>query len=291
MNTNLAKTRRRKVLFAFTIVVVGATIPFSAIMKGFRELSRELNVELVEDVGCTSRENKLIYVHIPKTGGSTIEQSTLFSDARLPRSHYTIGQMMRNAKERDIAHFETAATIRHPCERFISAFRYSISEKNRPQSQRDKAMEQIGERNIDEYVEYLEKNNWKEKKVLILMRSTMTGWLIDGEHDSFGVDTILCQEQWNEGIERLLNKIGITKNVTSLYQHKNQVSHHETCADLQPETRAALERYYAMDYCLFGYNSLPDHDNEQCIGTEHNKTTMTLRYRECQIKTGNKRIY
>jgi len=280
MNTNLAKTRRRKVLFAFTIVVVGATIPFSAIMKGFRELSGEL----VEDVGCTSRENKLIYVHIPKTGGSTVERSTLFSDARRPASHYNIGNMMRNAKERDIAHFETAATIRHPCERFISGFRFSISEKNRPKRLRDKAKEQIGERNIDEYVEYLEKNNWQYEKVLGHMRTTMTRWLIDREHDSFGVDTILCQEQWNEGIERLLNKIG-TEGVTSLYQHKNQVSHHETCADLQPETRAALERYYAMDYCLFGYNSLPDHDNEQCIGTQHNKTTMMLRYRECQIKT------
>merc|ERR1712232_1442562 len=210
--------------------------------------------------------------------------------APLPKSHHTIGQMMRNAKERDIAHFETAATIRHPCERFISALRYSMSEKIY-YKQRDKAKEQMGERNIDEYVEYLEKNNWHYEKVIFHLVHTMAYWLIDREHDSFGVDTILCQEQWNEGIERLLNKIGITKNVTSLYQHKNQVSHHETCADLQPETRAALERYYAMDYCLFGYNSLPDHDSERCIGTEHNKTTMTLRYRECQIKTGNKRIY
>ena len=41
-----------------------------------------------KDVGQISRENKLIFVHVPKTGGSTIEQSKLFYDAK---RHHPIG--------------------------------------------------------------------------------------------------------------------------------------------------------------------------------------------------------
>ena len=44
--------------------------------------------EYKNDVGQISRTNRVIFVHVPKTGGSTIEQSTLFNDAS---KHHSVG--------------------------------------------------------------------------------------------------------------------------------------------------------------------------------------------------------
>lgn len=308
----MQSTKRRKCIIAFTATTIVATILLavnsylsstkssSMIRKlSLRDLdSLDYNYKIEKakhDLGCISRRNKLLYVHIPKTGGSTIEESELFDDARElaargirspVKSHFPIWRM----KQRGMLQFVTAATIRHPCERFISAFRYMTSPLANDSVQQS-SKDLVGERNIDEFVKYMDENNWKPEKGNLLPHFyPLTSWVIDS-NGSFGVDTILCQEQWNEGVERLLNKLNRTTTSdsdSSLYRHRLQNSGHGTCADLQPETRTLLERHYAMDYCLFGYESLPTGDNGstdgKCIGTQHNKETMTLRYRDCQEK-------
>merc|ERR1711862_690419 len=72
---------------------------------------------------------------------------------------------------------------------------------------------------------YMDENNWKPEKGNLLPHFfPLTTWVIDS-NGSFGVDTILCQEQWNEGIERLLNKLNRTTTSdsdSSLYKHRLQ---------------------------------------------------------------------
>ena len=50
--------------------------------------ARVKDAEYDKDVGQISRINKVIFVHVPKTGGSTIEQSKLFYDAK---KHHPVG--------------------------------------------------------------------------------------------------------------------------------------------------------------------------------------------------------
>ena len=77
--------------------------------------------------------------------------------------HHPIFSMKNNAKERGIDEFHTAATIRHPCSRFISAFRYLKSDIC---SDLDKKYrEQFGimpDTTLDEYVQYLEDSHWEK---------------------------------------------------------------------------------------------------------------------------------
>ena len=141
-----------------------------------------------KDVGQISRTYKLIFVHVPKTGGSTIEQSKLFYDAK---KHHPIGghtkaekllpdaldvsravllvlvqvssrtymratpthrglltccscvinymYRKRHASDEQFSRrnlapgFRSFSMVRHPCERFISAFTYTLTSAAEPE--------------------------------------------------------------------------------------------------------------------------------------------------------------
>lgn len=254
------------------------------------------------DIGCISRVNELIYVHVPKTGGTTIEKSSLFLDARQMNGmgirkrpvggHSPIGALKIHSKERG---FIAAAHIRHPCERFISAFRYLTSTKCNKGDKRY-ADKHIGDMTIDEFVMDSHNKGWRgfgdwphfEKQHLFLI-----------DENQFGVDQILCQEQWNEGIERLYHSVGLEEVPSYLLSNKKSTEesstkttnsghllkiHHESCADLKPFTRQSLERYYAMDYCLFEYGQIPSREDGQCIGTTNTKEDFQVKFEACKKK-------
>ena len=84
-------------------------------------------------------------------------------------------------------------------------------------------------------------------------------------------------------IESKCSKEEINKNVDMCHMLQNK---HERCADLDSKTRDAIERHYAMDYCLFDYESMPVVNSETCVGTINNKESMTLRFQECKLKLG-----
>ena len=264
-----------------------------------------------DDIGCTSRDNKLVYVHIPKTGGSTVETSELFyNNSRLHylgfrapvAGHHPIDLMMENSEDRGISNFVTATTIRHPCQRFISAFRYVTSSTKCNEGDQIKAHNKIGDRTLDEFVVYMEDQGWPrtmahfDKLYPFLMLHKVEPF----EVDTFGVDNVLCQAQWDEGVQRLESAIGATpKTIRTLRRKEDErflsemgklegghklANKHETCADLKPETREALERHYAMDYCLFEYESLPEDGEDVCVGTGKNKDWFTAKYQECEIE-------
>jgi hypothetical protein len=302
-----AKTKLRLLVLSLGLVALINAPSFDASRLSRMLLSEDLSEEereiVKDDIGCTSRDNKLVYVHIPKTGGSTVENSEIFySDNQLfhlgfrapVAGHHPIDLMMTNSEERGIANYVTATTIRHPCQRFISAFRYVTSTKSNGGDQIT-AHKVIGDRNINEFVEHMEKKGWP---FTMIHFSKLYPFLIHKADDTFGVDNVLCQAQWDEGVQRLESSIGATtESIRTLRREErflsvmgkledghNLANKHETCADLKPETREALERHYAMDYCLFEYESLPEDGEDVCVGTGKNKDWFTAKYQECKTK-------
>ena len=101
-----------------------------------------------------------------------------------------------------------------------------------------------------------------------------------------------------EGVQRLESAIGATSNrirtlrrmeeemalstMAHLKDDHKLANKHETCADLEPETRKALESHYAMDYCLFGFATLPKGGEDSCVGTGKDKNWFTVKYQECR---------
>ena len=206
------------------------------------------------DIGATSRKNSLIYVHVPKTGGSTIEHSSLFLDARryhTPWGHHSIEKMTKDADERGISNFVKAAHIRHPCDRFVSAFAYLKSDLCNP-GDKKWANEFIGKKSIDEFV--VETENNPDLLRTAHFRSQWV-WLFyrDG---TFGIDAVLCQETWDESLDMLSRQFNISVPRELYFEHK-LLNRHSMCGDLLPETRETIKRIYQMDYCIFGYDDSP----------------------------------
>ena len=315
-----ARNSKTKVfrLLALTLCLVVAFINAPSGADVSKRLSRMLlsssnlsedELEMMKhDFGCISRDHKLVYVHIPKTGGSTVESSEIFDTARLYSAeklrgaiggHHNIYDLMQNSEERGISDFNTATTIRHSCQRFISAFRYITGNKCNNGDKRQAALH-IGNRTLDEFVELMEEKGWYHT---VMHFDKMYTFLVDDE-ENFGVDEVLCAGHWEEGAHRLESLIGVTserflrslmrkqtedKRDLSAMQHlegsHKLANKHETCADLNPETRVALERHYAMDYCLFEYQSLPENNDEAvCIGAGKNKAWFTAKFQECKTK-------
>ena len=229
-----------------------------------------------------SRANRLVYIHTPKTGGSSVENSALFDDAR---SHHTVGghfsveHMTLDAQERGINDFVKAAHIRHPCSRFISAYAYLTSDICNPGDKRW-ANEHIGNLSLDDFILKLEREPALTGKAHL---RPLHHWLFypDG---TFGLDVALCQESWNESLDVLGEYLGGSDRIPKeLYSSHSLQNAHNSCAELRPETRKAIERMYAMDYCIFGFSSQP---KTGCHQTKETPEVFTERYARCAARFG-----
>jgi len=252
-------------------------------------------IQYSQEKGCISHKNRLIYVHIPKTGGTTIERTPMFDDARKFHrvgGHYIISTMISGSKSQN---YIKAATIRHPCERFISAFKYLTSGKGN-KGDRKWAENNIRNMTIDEYL--INQNSMKFPDFDWIHFQRQYKYIFHKRVCE--VNTILCQEQWDEGINRLFRKIGQSVpdyllSSTSANEKNDERGHalkvhHESCAELKVETREILERYYAMDYCLFEYQSLPIQPNKGiCIGKSKSQQDFTERYALCMTMVDNQK--
>eukprot|EP00559_Dactyliosolen_fragilissimus_P005352 CAMPEP_0184865172 /NCGR_PEP_ID=MMETSP0580-20130426/17205_1 /TAXON_ID=1118495 /ORGANISM="Dactyliosolen fragilissimus" /LENGTH=318 /DNA_ID=CAMNT_0027364267 /DNA_START=1 /DNA_END=957 /DNA_ORIENTATION=+ len=249
-----------------------------------------LRLQYKSDSGCISRVNKLIYVHIPKTGGTTFERSPLFNDARKHRvvgGHDHLSAMTKDSDLRSLNGFTSATTIRHPCDRFISAFNYLSSRKgNRVDTSWADA--HIGNYTIDEFVMNQEKKGFHDMRNWIHFKKQHLFVLNEGDVD---IDIVMCQEEWEEGVRRLFQALGKeiipsyfmdTFNTTSKEGHSLKLNHRK-CSDLKDSTRRAIERYYALDYCLFEYPSLLTNTTKHtCVGADMTKQDLNAKFKACK---------
>ena len=97
----------------------------------------------------------------------------------------------------------------------------------------------------------------------------------------FGLDVVLCQETWNESLDKLANRWNIPVP-SELYSTHNLQNQHAKCNQLHPETQMAIRRFYEMDYCIFGYDDLPSTESSStCPQSQVPPEYFTERYQVC----------
>jgi hypothetical protein len=243
-----------------------------------------------------ARDMKLAYVHIPKTGGTTIEDSSLFDHKRklgvlTPRSHFTV-RTLKNASETD--GFVVATHIRNPCDRFTSAFLYlRYDPRSTGMHKEAESLNVFKSETTEEFVDWLDAtNSWDELKERIHHFQPMVHWLVHEDSKTFGVDVVMCQEKWEEGIKRLTDKLEINSIPTNLMDRKRANKAHTTtsCDGMDEKYASKIMSEYDLDACLFGYGKydleLPDHNETVCIGAQHDRSWFSDRLAFCRAALG-----
>lgn len=164
--------------------------------------------------------------------------------------HPSIGQMMRNASNRMLEGFTTFTVIRHPCERFISAYnylRYSVNDKLNEKW----ARKYIGNSSIGEFAQKL--NTIQPLRVHFQNQFPMMFY----SNGSFGIDLLFCTSQFNDGLKRLAAaRSDVPRHLfpwsNNTKNHQKELSHGH-CDALDSKTVKVIENFYAMDYCIFGF--------------------------------------
>ncbi|CAE7395796.1 unnamed protein product [Symbiodinium sp. CCMP2456] len=168
--------------------------------------------------------------------------------------------------------------VRHPCERFVSAFTYSRSYAN--PSERRWHRQKIGDRNLTSYV--ASKDFGGDPFWRFLHFQPQYSFLFFA-NKTFGVDLLLCQDNWTRSMERLGEYLKPAQLPADMKRKRTRNTTHAMCSDLPQKTRQRIEKAYAMDICLF----YPTDAATACKGLSAKE--LTARFQLCKSRVLGKR--
>ncbi|XP_071853914.1 uncharacterized protein [Apostichopus japonicus] len=232
-----------------------------------------------------NNSRKLLFIHIPKTGGTSIESSFLFKEQR--RKHAIGGH--HKISEFNQKHFENYhkfCMVRHPCSRLISAWSYLGQNRGNAKDKRWVKQNLTAEtrKSFDSFVRMtlapeghvkIQDENHLQTQVGMIFR----------ENGNFGLDQMLVFEKWEESIDVL--GLRIKTDVSAVKVRHLTRSLHKTCEDsYTSDTWAKMVKLYEMDFCVLGYSS---DINRTDITPQLNFTQEILndRYQSCVKQSGN----
>ena len=183
-------------------------------------------------------KHKVILIHIPKTGGTSVDISltgkdTWFSDPY--NKHLTAQEARKYYGEKKWKEYYKIGIVRNPYDKEVSLFKWAVIQKQvKP------------EMKFREYIAFYEKNehfnpdHWRRNQM---------DWLqIDGK---IAVDKVMRFEDLENDYKELCEKLGI-KN--SALQHRNR-SRHETDTWQRyyndDNVREIVKRRYSKDFAYF----------------------------------------
>ena len=188
-----------------------------------------------------SHKNKFIFVHINKTGGTSIK-TLLERYSQGSTGHQSIIQLNKQAYSDDYFKF---TFVRNSWGRFLSLYKYRVTTNqtnllNNPVSFGDWA-KNIYNKNPIHY-------NTSNKK-LLLMLSEQLDWITD-TNGIINMDFIGRFENFQKDFNIVCDKIGISQQKLP---HINKTNHKHYTEYYDDETREIVAEKYAKDIEYFGY--------------------------------------
>ncbi|MCW0219427.1 MAG: sulfotransferase family protein [Prosthecobacter sp.] len=188
---------------------------------------------------------RTIFVHVPKTAGTAIERALLQGSKGTVGGH-TTALGYRSTYPEVFEHYFKFSVIRHPVDRFVSAFYYLRQQKIHP-ALNNQVIHECD--TIDEFVKWVEMNPALVQKIVHLLPQHM--FLCDAE-GLILVDQVYDYDKLPEAWADISERIGIT------YIPLVKINVSQRPGNFKPSMHVVnlVRKLYALDYDIFKFNQL-----------------------------------
>tara|TARA_R110002051_G_C8741545_1_gene499149 strand:+ start:480 stop:1115 length:636 start_codon:yes stop_codon:yes gene_type:complete len=206
-----------------------------------------------------SKNKKIIFVHIPKTGGSSIEKclhgvfdetivingddsivkgniKNLYENSYNSFKHSTIMELKNHYKDENFNEFHKFAVIRNPWDRLLSLYRWT----SKGETRYDKKQFLNYFNGVKEIDEYNKRALWTINRYVC------------NEKDDIMVDTLLDFENLNNDFVELNSKLGLTNNSLPHINRTNTKNFREV---MDEEVIQIIKHYYKKEIDKFWSNN------------------------------------
>ncbi|KAJ8036884.1 hypothetical protein HOLleu_17541 [Holothuria leucospilota] len=227
---------------------------------------------------------KLVFIHVPMTGGNAIETSPLFLDEQDKLGGHYLGGHHKISAFTDPAFqkYHKFGMVRHPCSRLISVWQYFLKRMGNDEDNAwvAKFFNDTTLASFDMFVDAL----FARGVSFIESEShlqTQVGMIFD-EDKRFGLDQLLVYEKWNESLEELGKILKVDAKV--FHSIEKPVRDQHVCkGKYTPITWSKVRTLYAMDFCVLGYSM--DRRKEDIVPPLGlTSDILNIRYKECRVK-------
>ncbi|XCF07740.1 sulfotransferase family 2 domain-containing protein [Tamlana crocina] len=197
-----------------------------------------------------SDKHKCIFIHIPKTGGSTIEESCLFDDQRKKTGEAVGGHAtaieIKNLDTSKFLSYYKFSFVRNPYSRLVSAFFYFARGGNNEKDYYwfDKIFKQF-DNDFEAFC--LQIDDIPELKKIPHFR--LQHEFICDENFNLLVNEIGRQENLNSEANKIFKKLGL--EFKKKYLKKSNNRHYSKYYN--KKTQEMVYNYYKLDFELFDY--------------------------------------
>jgi len=181
------------------------------------------------------KEHKCIFVHIPKTGGTSITNAL-----NIKHHNHKMAKELKQEND-DWNDYFSFSVVRNPWDRMVSLYFYY---KNNNEYSNYKIKNDIPSTFSDFIYEFNEKKrNW-----YTIFYQQQADWLYDDEQNLL-VNQICRFENYKEDVEKIFKKLNIKKKL--LHERRSVHEHYKTYYN--EETINIVKNLFEKDIILFGY--------------------------------------
>lgn len=193
-----------------------------------------------------NRQNSVAFVHIPKTGGTSIYD--IFSMDKPIETHCNVVGYKASSIDLWERSF-SFAVVRNPWDRFVSAFHYL---KRDPLSADDRSWAEdvlCDYKDFDAFLDRFMASATFRGQVMMWRHFSPQWWFLSNAAGATEVDHICRFESFDAEIDRVAEKIGLSARRI----HANKVTRAHYSSFYAPEAIDFVGRVYKRDIERFGY--------------------------------------
>lgn len=186
---------------------------------------------------------KVIFVHVPKTAGTSIERHLRESDRDVVGGH-TTALAFRAAFPKLFDSYYKFAFVRHPLDRFLSAYCYLKTRPVHP-ALNNEVIHETG--TLARFVETIQRSPRTMSKIVHLVPAH---YFVTDTNGNLLVDDIYKYEHLNDAWKEICATVGLRHSCLARANASHRWSVQTGCGE---SLNVLVSTLYAKDYELFGY--------------------------------------